>query len=221
MKYIILGCLVSFTASCASRTHVSDAYAAPVLTMGAAESNSKSTVLPRKVIQSGRMGMAVKDVEEVTSAIEAIVKTHKGHIDQQSKNDDVSMEVRIPADKLNETMAQVSALGKVSYEKVWTKDVTDKYIDVEAKLRNLKLLRGRLMKLYDQSKDVKDLLEVEKELARVQGEIDSLEVRLKAIQRDVAYSKLDLTIKKETIPGPLGVVGKGIGWTFKKLWVLN
>lgn len=212
---------MSFSASCASHTADSSSYVAPSTVMGTAESNSKSGVTPRKVIQSGRMDIAVKDVEEVTSTIEAIVKTHKGHIDQQSKNDDVSMEVRIPTDKLSETMAQVSVLGKVSYEKVWSKDVTDKYIDVEAKLRNLKLLRGRLQKLYDESKDVKDLLQVEKEMARVQGEIDSLEGRMKAMQRDVAYSKLDLTIEKESIPGPLGVVGKGIGWTFKKLWVLN
>ena len=186
------------------------------------ESNTEnSVVLKRKVIQNGRMSIDVKNIEQITSSIENIVTTQKGYIDQHSKDEEVTMEIRIPSAKLKDTMTQIASLGWVSYQRVWSKDVTGESIDIDAKLKNLRLLRTRLLKLYNKSADVKSLIEVEKELARVQGEIDVLEGRQKVMERDVAYSKLDLTIEKESVPGPLGLVGKGVGWTFKKLWVLN
>ena len=143
------------------------------------ESNTEnSVVLKRKVIQNGRMSIDVKNIEQITSSIENIVTTQKGYIDQHSKDEEVTMEIRIPSAKLKDTMTQIASLGWVSYQRVWSKDVTGESIDIDAKLKNLRLLRTRLLKLYNKSADVKSLIEVEKELARVQGEIDVLEGRV-------------------------------------------
>jgi len=118
-------------------------------------------------------------------------------------------------------MDALAALGKVTSRNVQIEDVTEQWIDLQAKVSNLRALRDRLRKLLNQTKNVKEMLEVEKELTRVQSELDSLEGKTKAIKNHVAYSKLTVRIRQKSILGPIGAVGKGAWWGIKKLFVLQ
>lgn len=175
----------------------------------------------RKLIKSGSMTIVTTQVDQATKLAEQVVKQNGGRIEDKNEGEDVQLDIRVPAEKLEITMKAMEGLGTVSHQKVWVKDVTEEYIDVEAKLKNMHALRDRLRELYKKANKVSDMLKIERELARVQGELDSMEGRMKAMKRDVAYSELNLSIERRKIPGPLGAVGKGIGWIFKKLWVVN
>ena len=63
------------------------------------------------------------------------------------------------------------------------------------------------------------MLEVERELARVQGELDSLEGRRAFLRDASALSHLELSIQRRVVLGPIGVVAKGVGWGVEKLFV--
>ena len=104
---------------------------------------------------------------------------------------------------------------------VASEDVTEKYIDTEARLKNAVALRDRLKALLNQAKDVKDVLEIEKELARVQGDIDSMEGRLKKLKEQVDYAVVDLTLNRRKILGPLGYIVYGVAWVIQKLFVIQ
>lgn len=175
----------------------------------------------RKLIKSGEMRVVTAHVTEASKLAEQVVKQQGGRIEDKSEGEDVHYDIRVPATKLEVTMKAFEGLGTVKYQKVWVKDVTDEYIDVEAKLKNMRTLRDRLRVLYKKAEKVEDMLKIEKELARVQGELDSMEGRMNVMKRDVAYSKIDLNIERRKIPGPLGAVGKSIAWVGKKLWVVN
>ena len=149
------------------------------------------------------------------------MKEHGGFVENKVEGKDVTLAARIPAKNLIVGMDDLKNLGKVTSRRVRVTDVTEQYIDVDAQIRNLRVLRNRLKKLYSRSNNVEELLKVEAELARVQTELDSLEGRMKAMKKNIAYSQLSISINRKRIPGPLGAVSKSIDWLGKKLWVLN
>ena len=171
------------------------------------------------------MGIRVTDVKRATLRAKAIVKDHKGYLAGIDSSDDkdahANLTLRIPKDALVAVMDGLGTLGNVTSRNVQVEDVTDQWIDLQAKVNNMRALRDRLRALLHQAKNVKETLEVEKELTRVQSELDALEVKIKSMQQHVTLSKLTLNIRSKSVPGPLGAAGKGVWWGVKKLFVLR
>lgn len=185
-------------------------------------SKTRSSQSNRILIKTGNMSLETSDVETTSSQAQAIVKKHKGYVGNTSRNAkhdgdaaSASLELRVPAASLDICMQDLGKLAKVTSRTVQVSDVTDQWIDLQAKLNNTRALRDRLRKLLQQADSVEDTLKVEKELTRVQSELDALEGKIKTLSKHRAYSKLSLTISQKTIPGPLGVVTKGTWWGVK------
>ena len=94
-------------------------------------------------------------------------------------------------------------------------------MDVEARLKNKIVLRDRLQKLLEKAVEVKDVLAIETELNRVQGEIESMQARITKLKGQVDYSTIDLELNRKKMLGPAGYVFKGFFWTIGKLFVLR
>ena len=190
----------------------------PMVTAGQSASS-------RILVKTGTMSLEVNDVEKASRQARALTKKHHGYLENitssQKDKPYARLKLRIPKDRLSTVMDETAALGKVSSRDIEIEDVTDQWIDLQAKLKNMRALRDRLRDLLAKAKNVKEMLEVEKQLARVQSELDSLEGRIKAMSKHTAYSKLTLTIRQKSVPGPLGAVGKGAWWGAKKLFVLH
>jgi hypothetical protein len=83
--------------------------------------------------------------------------------------------------------------GRVTAQWTTTEDLTREIVDTEATLRAKRALRDRLQQLLaNRPGRLSDLLEVERELARVQGEIDATESNLVAMRTRVAMSALTI-----------------------------
>ena len=184
-----------------------------------------SAVTSRVLIHTASLDIEVNDVAKTIQSTKQITQKYKGYLENSnSRNRNkarASLELRIPQSHLEIAMNEIAALGRVTSRSIEVEDVTDTWIDLQAKLKNMRALRDRLRSLLKQTQDVKEALAVEKELARVQSEIDSLEGKLKAMKQHVAYSKLSLAIRQKPISGPLGVVGKKAWWSVKKLFVIR
>ncbi|MCX4026154.1 DUF4349 domain-containing protein [Spartinivicinus marinus] len=102
-----------------------------------------------------------------------------------------------------------------------SEDVTEEIIDIEAKITNLSALRVKFITLLNQATEVSDILKIEKELNRIQTELDSIEARRKTLKNQVAFSKINIALNQETIYGPLGYLGKGFIWVVGKLFVIK
>jgi len=93
--------------------------------------------------------------------------------------------------------------GRITSQTVQSEDLTRQIVDTEARLRALTALRDRLQELLrSRPGRLADLLEVERELARVQGEIDSTQSTLAVMRTRVAMSELRLNYQSS--PRPLG-----------------
>lgn len=103
-----------------------------------------------------------------------------------------------------------TADGKVEAQGVTSEDLTRGITDSEARLRALKSLRTRIEALIaSRPGKLSDLLEAERELARVQGEIDSFESNLSVMRARVNMSTMELRYQSRQV-----AVGSG---TFKPL----
>ena len=84
--------------------------------------------------------------------------------------------------------------GRVTSSSVSVEDLTRSILDTDARLRAQTALRDRLQTLLEtRDGELADLLAVERELARVQGEIESATSVLKALRQRVDMSALDVS----------------------------
>jgi hypothetical protein len=169
-----------------------------------------------------RRGDLSEDVEDLAPPL---VRTHSlttslgGYVASESRDDrTVSVSLRVPEPKLDVALDSLSMLGTVKSRRVSSEDVTEETIDVQARIQSLSAERDQLRELLGKVVALNDVFTIERELARVQGDIDSLQHRLDHLRNTSALAELNAEFKKKREPGPLavffGAIGHGIGRLF-------
>jgi hypothetical protein len=148
-------------------------------------SDVKSGVM---LIYTAELSMAVFQVEASLAAVEKIGRDVGGYL---SARQDKSVTIRVPRDRFDEAVDRVEHLGDVTHRAVKAHDVTDEYVDVEARLKNARAMRDRLADLLSHA-TVKEALDIERELSRVTEDIERLEGRLKLLRDEVAFSTISV-----------------------------
>jgi hypothetical protein len=185
-------------------------------------SQSAPVTVERKLIKNGSMEFEVSDVEEAKKSITQLTTDFGGYISSDNQNNysgtpRYEQSVRIPADKLDEFITEIESLARnVDSKNISVQDVTEQFIDVETRLKTKKELETRYLELLKQSKTVKDLIEVETQLANVRSEIESMEGRLKYLTNQVSFSTISLSYY-QPISGNTGF-GYRLSRTFGNGW---
>lgn len=190
---------------------------------GDALSRERSMRTGRMLIWRASLAMEVPDVKASAQQAADIVAGANGYVEEQSDHGDKSAHLilRVPSDDLKATVDKIAGIGTVTSQYLSSKDVTGEYVDVEARLKNKIVLRDRLQKLLDKAEGVGDVLAIEKELSRVQADIESMQARLKSLKGQVDLAELDVRLRRKKILGPLGYLFKGIWWGVEKLFVIQ
>jgi len=189
-----------------------------------ATGNNMTEVRPdRMLIWKARMSIQVWSVSNAVSEAIAFAERQGGFVEKKSDRGDesASLTVRVPAKSFKAALSSLETLGTVTYRNVEGEDVTEQFIDVEARLKNKIVLRDRLKQLLEKATDVKDILAIETELNRVQADIDSMEGRIKSLKGQVEYATVTLSLERKPILGPLGYLFKGLWWGVEKLFVIR
>jgi uncharacterized protein YdcH (DUF465 family) len=116
--------------------------------------------------------------------------------------------VRVPNAKFTTFVADVAKLGKVLYQAQNTDDVTQQHVDMQARLANMKAEEARLRELFNKANKVSDMLAIEQELTRVQGEIESMSAQIAYLENQAALATVNIELKE---PTPVVSPG-GIDW---------
>lgn len=102
--------------------------------------------------------------------------------------------IRVPSDKYAAFIADAAKLGRVLTESENSDDVTQQHVDMKARLGNLDAEQTRLRQLFAKATTVKDMLAVEQELTRVQGEIESMQAQIDYLERQAARATVTLEL---------------------------
>ncbi len=158
----------------------------------------------RKVIRTGRIDLVVATYDEARAKLDALLKDAGGYVDSTQVNhsagavSNATLVLRIPQDAFGTLIPKLKQLGEIASESTGAEDITDQYVDIAARLASAKTLEKRLLELAaDKTSGVEALLAVERELARVRGEIESYEGRIRQWNDQVAMSTLTLSISTQ------------------------
>ncbi|CAN5455047.1 hypothetical protein BH09BAC3_BH09BAC3_15080 [soil metagenome] len=161
--------------------------------------SSSVEVIDRKLIRNGDINLKVDDVAKTKEEIEKISKELSGYISNETQNNygdrvQYNQIIRIPANKFDGLVKQIEALAnKVESKNINTQDVTEEYIDIEARLKTKKELEERYREILKQAKTVADILSIESQIASVRSEIESMEGRLNYLKNQVSFSTLNVS----------------------------
>jgi hypothetical protein len=128
----------------------------------------------------------------------------------------VTVVARVPAARFVPTLDEMRRLGaRVLAEKVTGQDVTEEFVDLEARLRVQRAFEQQLLALLREAKSVQDSLEVHQQLAQVRSEIERVEGRRRYLVNQTDLSTITLRLHEPTPFAP-AVGGDGFGVQFKR-----
>jgi Domain of unknown function (DUF4349) len=170
------------------------------------DSAGVAQTVERKIIRNAEMTIETDTPNESQRLIGSIAEKHGGFvvISESKKNEAVSqsvastvvnMVVRVPAQKFEATMEEIRGVGgRILHEKRAGQDVTEEYIDLEARIRTKRALETQFMEIMKQAHKVSDALEVQTQLAEVRTEIERLEGRRRFLENQSALSTINITL---------------------------
>ena len=150
------------------------------------------------------LSIVVRDFTGSRSALDALIARYRGYAAQLSasttENAPRSMQasLRIPASALASAVNDMKGLGRVENEAQSGEEVTYQHADLVQRLRNSRETEERLRDILQQrTGKISDVLKVEEEIARVRGEIESMQAEQKALEHRVDFATVDLQLTEE------------------------
>lgn len=153
----------------------------------------------RKLIKEGSIVFETADTKATKSIIEKATKQFKGYLSEDNEYDygyrvQHNVTIRIPSENFDKLLSTISnSVEEMDDQNITVKDVTEEYVDVEARLKSKKKVEERYMSLLSKAHNVGDILQVEHELARIREDIERVEGRLRYLKNQVSLSTLRIT----------------------------
>jgi hypothetical protein len=158
------------------------------------------------IVRTSQLTVTVKDVDKARPSLDDILKRHDGYVGQLStQGRSLEATLRVPTDQLDALTAELKQLGHVESESQNGEEVTQQYVDLEARLTNAQNSEKRLTEILRQrTGKLSDVLGVEKEIERVRGEIEQMEAERKSLANRVDFATVTVRLSEEyhaEVPG--------------------
>ena len=155
--------------------------------------------IERKLIKEGNITFETDDCKATKDLIHQVANSLNGYL---AKDDEYkyshqiqhNITIRVPSDNFDKLLVEISkSVKELDDQNISVKDVTEDYVDVQARLKAKKVVEKRYLELLSKAYSVGDVLQVENELARLREEIESTEGRLRYLNDQVSLSTLNIT----------------------------
>lgn len=156
------------------------------------------------IARTAELKLVVVKFDEARQGMDRALTQHKGyvaHLSASAESDSarvLSASLRVPADQLDACIVELKKLGRVTQELQAGEEVTRQHQDLTARLKNSRNTEARLNDVLRQRDGkITDVLDVEKESARVRGEIEQMEAERKTLEYRVDFATIDLKLTEE------------------------
>jgi Domain of unknown function (DUF4349)/Putative zinc-finger len=157
-----------------------------------------------RIIRTASITLIATDFKGARAAIEQLVQELGGFVgtlhaaEPRDEKRSLSASLRVPAARLTDALVRLRALGEVVDETQGGTDVTEQLVDLGARLANSRNTERRLTDvLKNRTGDIGDVLQVEREIARVRGDIEQLEAQQKRLDDRVSLATISLTVLEQ------------------------
>ena len=162
----------------------------------------------RKIVKSAELGLRAEDVRESATEAQQVAARFGGSVlsSQLHRSEDTfsaDLVLSIPSPEFEDALEELRRLGKeVTTDAVTGADVTEEFVDLESRERNLLAAEESLLRLYDRAQDVGDALSIDRELTNIRGQIEQVQGRIEYLENRTALSQVTLDIQPVAPPKP-------------------
>ena len=157
----------------------------------------------RKIIESYTYSLETKTYNSFVAELETQIKSLGGYIESLDSHNSsssgyisCSYSIKIPTEKKEELKSFIEENANVLSSSIDTQDVTLSYIDVESRLKSLRLEQESLETLLENAQSVSDIITVQERLSEVIYEIESYESQLRSMDNDIDYTSFYLSVRE-------------------------
>lgn len=189
----------------------------------------------RKLIRNVSMNLETREFDALTKSISDAVTFFGGYIEQADVSGNSlywsgerssrysNITARIPENKLDAFLTEVSSQGNVTYKNESVQDVTLQYTDITSRKKTLQMEQERLWELLEKAESVDAVIALEARLSEVRYQLESIESQLRTLDNQIVYSTVYLSIQEvqvltSTDPDTIPVrIQKGLSRSFNTL----
>lgn len=157
----------------------------------------------QKIIRTSSLSMIVQHPDETTQKINVLIQGMGGYLvsseDAGQNATSGALTVRVPTARFEEALAAIRKLGvRIESEKVDAQDVTQQYVDQDARIRNLKQEEAQYLTILKTAATVKDMLAVSENLSDVRGQIEQQQAEFNALSRQIETVAIAISLRTES-----------------------
>lgn len=189
----------------------------------ASEGNAQ---VDRKIIYTATLDVVVKDLDAARAEVERRLADCKGYVAKSEARNDAGSRrtatytLRVPVDRFRALVDALLELGTPERNAVDSQDVTEEYIDVQARIKNLKAEEEVLNKLLKESGSRDEVLKTREQIRTIRGDIERAQARLDYLSKLTALSTINLTLReiKDYKPPAAPTFRTRVSHTFENSW---
>ena len=181
--------------------------------------SDKKILVEQKIIKTGSVRFETNDLEKTCQQIFLAAKKYKSNIQNDSEGKEYGsiykrMTVRVPSQNFDLFLNEISqGVTFFDTKEVSAEDVTEQYIDIEARLIAKKRLENRYLELLKKATKVIEILEIEKQLSAIREEIESKQGQLLYLQNQISMSTITIEFYKTVAENEGATISYG-----SKIW---
>ena len=160
---------------------------------------SSLEVTQRKIISNASIAVEVEVVQTAITEVRTIAESLGGFVEHLSSSGSpehqrATMTIRVPQDQFFSALERIETLGEVQSQSVGSEDVSEQFIDLEARLKSSLREEQSLLSLLEKTEGVGEILAIERELSRIRSEIERLQGQLNFLERRVDLATIGVTL---------------------------
>ena len=156
------------------------------------------------IAQTATLTIVASNYGEASAAVDRLAASQGGYVQKLATADELaaarefSATVRVPAAQLGGFLADLRKLGHVEQETRTNEEVTDQYVDLQARLKSARASEQRMLELLaTRTGKLEDVLDAERELARIREEIESMEGQRILLAHRVNFATVEIQLREE------------------------
>lgn len=165
----------------------------------------KAAPVDRKIIYTAKLDLVVKNLDEARKAVDEKLAAHGGRLVRSETRSDAGARrsatctLEVPVEKFHGLVAALKDIGVPERDAVDSQDVTEEFVDVQARLKNLRQQEDKLNDLLKEKRKeekLEDVIRVSDRIYEVRQQVERVEGRLKYLETRAAFSTVTLTLRE-------------------------
>ncbi len=179
----------------------------------------------RKIVFTGQVEVVADNFDQAAEELTQLVQAQQGYVAKSELRGSTGESrtglwtLRVPADHFPALLEALARLGEQRNRRIDSDDITDRYYDTQAHVKNDQVEEEGLRKLYLEKSatgKLDDLLAIRRELRAIRGEIERQQGQLQRWDKETQFSTITATVyeRKGYVPPTAPTFAASVGHTF-------